>query len=425
MDRRFYRSVLSAAITVVLFPGVGFANPVIDGDKITWLGDKSEYKNAILEGSGNKGIHTMVVQDYNLVDFHEGSVFKKMWVKSAVSLGGGNGDQQYPADHQPYGDLHLSVLGSAIKGKIADSWFWTGLYARSDSEGANVTIVSDSTIDLAISMSGNKWIQGGGIYAEHKGEAGHSTVVLNSGSDITLSVEADGAAAEFNAGVVAYSNNGKADVFAEKGTSITTHGFGVAGIKTYSGDGSTVIHAGTLNNNSDSGRGILSHAIKETTADMVIANLEDGEITMTGLNATGIKAYSEGAGNIEIYNAGKITLTEGWDGIIQYPSSSGMYMQTHAADGIIANNISMKAINDGVITTHGTTSEGMQSQSAIDSGLIGLANHGDINIHGIHSSGMVAMSSQRENGDPGKVHMQLVNTGNINLGDGVAWHSQR
>jgi outer membrane autotransporter barrel domain len=141
---------------------------------------------------------------------------------------------------------------------------------------------------------------------------------------------------------------------------------------------------------------------------------------MTGINATGIKAYSAGSGDISIYNAGKITLTEGWDGKIEYSSSSAMYMQTYTEKGYAAENVTMQAQNDGLLTTHGDTSEGMRAESSIDSGTVSLANRGEININGTNSTGIMGMSTQRGDRAPGTAEILISNSGKITLGENAA-----
>lgn len=432
MDRRFYRSVLSVAITAILFPGVAMGNCLSQycasdatDDTITWTwSDKEQsFNDTLIEKSGN-GINKMVVKDFNIENFHQNAegVYGKLYVKSAISLGGGNG--QYPSSqpNQFYGDLHLSVLDSTVKGSI-DSWRWTGLYVRSDSEKAVVTAQSNSTIDMTAQRTDGGWIEGAAVYAETKGEGGQTQVLLDTNSDITVTMEATATMAEANAGVLAYAENGTTYVKAEKDTSITTNGFGVTGIKTYSRDGSYVSHNGTLTSNSDSGRGIHSHgtAINDGKGNLVIRNEADGIITMHGINSMAIKAYNEANGNIAISNAGSIVLNQG-KGSSEADKdeiSSGMYMQTNTVAGMSAGDIEMSALNTGTITTFGENSEAIRSESNIDSGLVALENQGSINVNGKSSTGIMARSSQR-NDEDSTTKLQVVNSGTITLGENAA-----
>ena len=427
MEKRFYRSLLSVAVAAILFPGSALALcdssqlcTIKDGTAI-WDNSGNEYYDSLKEMSGDNGQHKMIVSGFDIKNFETGYQFTNWYhtpLKTVISLGGGNGANASDKHPQLYDDLHLSVLDSSIKGTIEDQWFWAGLYARTDSEGATVAIESNAVIDLtATRIDPEEWIQGAGIYAEHKGEAGHSQVILKEGSDITITMQSNTPHAEYNSGVLAYAESGSAAVHAKKGTSITTSGFGTAGIKTHSRDGSVVIHEGTLNNHSESGRGILSHAVDGSTGDLSIANLAGGNITMTGVNGTGIKAYSAGSGNIDIYNAGSITLKEGWDSILKYSSSSAMYMQTHTDKKFAAENVQMQAVNEGLLTTYGDTSEGMRAESSIDSGTVKLVNSGTIAINGTNSTGIMGMSTQRENRNPGTALIQILNSGTIALGE--------
>lgn len=415
------------AIAAVLFPASALARCntsalcTIQEGTAVWNNNGEKFTSNLIEKSGPGGQNKMEVRGFDIEGFETSpsfTAYNQLPLKTVISLGGGNGALGSSDKDQFYGDLSLGVYDTRIQGTIENQWFWGGLYARTDSENASVTIESNSTIDLTATRTNpDEWIQGAGIYAEHKGVNGHAEIKLQAGSDISITLDAANKEAEYSAGVYAYSEGGTAAVHAQKNTTITTHGVGVVGIKTYSSQGSEVIQEGAINNHSESGRGILSLGTAGSTGDLVVSNLEDGNIIMNGLNGIGIKVYNEGAGNIDIYNAGNITLNKGWDGKGEYPTVGGIYMQTHAKKNAAAENINMRAINDGVIITAGKTSEGMHSQSAIDSGNITLANLGEININGSNSTGMKAFSVQREDSKPGEVDMLLVNIGKITLSD--------
>lgn len=408
----FSKKVLAVAISTILFPCVTAAS----SDTLTLNGSElGIFNDALVEVSGSTGIQNLVVQNYNIVDFQSGSIFDQMWVPGAISLGGGNGKENYPEAYQPYGELHLSVLDSSIKGTISDQWFWTGLYLRSDSEGASVIANSNSTLDLTVARAPNEWLQGAAIYAEHKGVDGHSEVVLSEGSDITVTVQAQGVAGDYNSAVVAYANQGTTAVYAAKDTLITTNGSGATGIKTFSRDGSTIEHAGTINIHGDVGNGISAHATEDSKGVIAIANLADGSITMGGNNASAIKAYSAGSGDIQIYNAGQITLEKGMVAGIEQFESSGIALQSYAADGIVVENITLTAINEGDITARGEGSHGIHAESNMDSGLMGIRNSGTIEIGGSNAFGIKAMAYQRDDVE-GSAEMNIVNTGKIALG---------
>ncbi|MBB1202704.1 autotransporter outer membrane beta-barrel domain-containing protein [Enterobacteriaceae bacterium 89] len=414
MERRFYRSLLSLAIAASLLPLRGLANPTIIGDTSYWQGDGQEYNGVLVEKVYDPDVHVMEVKDYKIVGSPNLSGYNQLAIRSIISFGGGNGAHASDDSTQFYGDLHLKFIDSSITAHLKD-WQWKGLYVRSDTADAIVTAQSNSAIN--ITASSGDWIEGSAFYVEAKGEKTKAQVLLDAGSNINLSIDTSGSPLEANSAAQVYSEKGSAVVLAEKGTTITTNGYGVAGIKTKARDDSLVVHEGTIVNNSESGRGIVSHDFEGSRGKITIRNEADGIIEMTGINAMGIKAYGAGSSGIDLYNAGEITLTQGWDGIIQYSTSSGMYMQTHTDSQYSAENVIMRALNDGTITTSGDTSEGMRAESHIDSGLVSLANNGTIEINGTNSTGMMAMSSQRDGPAPGTAEIQILNSGTITLSE--------
>ncbi len=411
MRMLFSKKILAMVISTILFPSVTLASSdtvILDG---TGLPDRND---SILQQGGSSGVHNLVVKNYNIIDFQSGNTFKGMNIPSIISLGVGNSTESNPN----YGDLSLTVLDSVIKGRIDNEWLWGGLYLRSDTEGSTIVTTSNSNIDLTVSQSPGGWLQGAAIYTEHKGEEGHSEVVLSEGSDITLTLEAPGVAADYNPAVLAYANLGTTAVTAEKNTLITTQGLGATGIKTYSRDGSNIVHAGTINSLGDAGNGISAHAAEDSKGVISIANLADGVINMAGNSSSGIRVFSAGTGDISIYNAGKITLEQGYTGDYGNTESSAILMQTYA-DQIAAENITMTAVNDGEIVVKGVTSHGIHAESNMDSGTMDIRNNGLLTVDGSDSFGIKAMIAERLNVS-GTAEMLIVNSGTLSLGAGAA-----
>ncbi len=401
------RNILSFCISAILVPSYLQATPTLEIENNTaiWTGSGMVHNDSLIE-SGGQGINNMVIDNVNTENFQQGSSFWGMYYKSAISLGGGNGVNT--SDMQ-YGDLRLSAIHSSIKG-TSDFWQWAGLYVRSDTSNATVSVDSNSVIDLT-STRKTDWTELAGILAENKGENGIVNISLSEGSDITITMQEKVNNTEINTGVLAFAEKGKASISAEKNTYITTNGYGLDGIKAWTKEGSVVIHDGTITTNGDSGRGIHSHGVAGGNGKLEVANLENGVITINGKDSIGIKSYNEGNGGVSLYNAGQIYLNENAE------NSTAMWAQTNINDnetGKIITNV----INSGEIYSKGDSTVGIRAENKYDSGLVNIINEKLITLDGKNGNGILANNYQRD-GQASTAAINVGNSGSILLGEEV------
>jgi autotransporter family porin len=420
MSKSFKKTLLSLSISAVIFSFHAQASPVrgVDGNTITWTGDGiTPYANFIVERSGVPGadFHEMSVQNVNIEDFQNVYGFNNLYYKSAISFGGGNGSQSNNGMH--YGDLHLSVLDSSIKGSWGNGTApLAGIYVRSDTDDSTVSVLSNAAIDLTFTGS-SEWEGAAGILAEAKGENSHADITLQAGSEIILNISGQVAHSEVNTGLLAYANNGTSQVVAEKDTVITTNGFGATGIKTWAEKGSQVLHDGHLISNGESGRGIISivaesDITQQNNGNLVIANTDNGVIEMAGQNSIAIKAVSEIQGDILLVNDGKILLHEGAQNSIGIQAIS-------STKEIGREGITAYVINAGDIQVNSSDSKGIQTENEFDSGEVNIANLNTITVDGQNGYAIKAINYERE-AISSTAAMNILNSGDIILSANAA-----
>lgn len=374
-------SLIALSISSLFVPLCAHSAPVpnIVGDTITWLGDNSPYNDVLIEKSsapGGSGRHEMIIQNVNLISFTSSTAYSGMYYKAAVSLAGGNG--LLSGSTLDYGNLSLKAIGSSITGSIASGQL-TGLYARSDTAGATVNIESNSLTDLSYSNSGSIVL---GILAETKGVGSLATVKLQNGANITIANNSGGSSYNGSAAVLAYSEQGKASIVTEAGSVVTTSGYGVDGIRTYSQEGSSVNNQGTITLSGDASSAILAFNVAGGAVGAGIVNVTNaasGILSVNGANSNGINAFNAGNDGINILNEGTITLGSA------ATASSGIVAQNASPTGdiYVENNgsIAVGSTNSYAINVLGSTGTG--TATAINKNVISIngANSSAIRIH--------------------------------------------
>lgn len=364
MERFFYRSTLSLAIAAALFSSATLAGVERIDDTRTIIGESGVvYGDVIREYSGLNGYNKMEIHDYDIVNFQQGTGFRGLLIEAAVSLGGGNGSVLGAPGQQKYGNLSLGFYNSSVKGIITPlankGNQWMGLYSRTDSDNATVEIKSNSRIELEV-INGSNNVNGSGIYSENYGEEGHSHVELLAGSDIKINMTGTGQTEAMNSGAFAFAGNGSTQMIAEEGTTITTHGVGMDGIKSVSRDSALIINAGKINNNGDKSKGVHSHTNPGAPGLGVvnIANLKNATIDVTGEDSYGIFAFSFGKGGMNIYNSGAINVAgANSEGIVANAAYNGANSSEEDMGIRIFNSGTISTTDGSAITASGAHRE--------------------------------------------------------------------